>query len=60
MIIMTYMVQCPYCFEFYDADEYELCPNCGNWNHINVYYVDRKTPTADTNTTKDNKNKTLE
>jgi rRNA maturation endonuclease Nob1 len=53
MIIMTYMVQCPYCFEFYDADEYELCPNCGNWNHINVYYVDRKTPTADTNTTKD-------
>lgn len=35
---MTYMVQCSYCFEIYDADEYDLCPNCLEYSYINIDY----------------------
>jgi len=35
---MTYMVQCSYCYEIYDADDYDQCPNCLEFTCYNLDY----------------------
>lgn len=38
MITMGDLVKCSYCFEIYDADDYDMCPNCWTFTYLNHDY----------------------